>query len=431
MRAVPTPARPDLAADGPRLGRGRPLAWAIGGALVAVATAVVTWRYLFRSPLESLIDLDVYKRAGRDVLAGRGVYGDDPTRLVFTYPPFAALLAVGTAHFTMWPGQFTWSLATVAALTGVVALSFRPLLARVRGQWWPLVLGGLTAVAVASHPMVEHLRMGQVNVFLVLACLADLLVVRARWPRGALVGVATAVKLTPAVFALHLWSAGRRRAASVAAAAFAICTALAFVLVPGDSVDYWTGELWDTGRVAGSVDFTGNQSLLGMLSRVLPDAAARGAWLVLGSVLAVIGLRRARTASLAGDTLTAAGLVGLLAFVLSPISWIHHGVWLVPAVGALVADGRNRTRVVAAAAVTVLLALRLPWWGWALIDHGLVERGIGAVLHNAYALVAVTLLLVLPVGEGAASGYRREEMARSTTHAFRAPGTRARPENTS
>ena len=34
--------------------------------------------------------------------------------------------------------------------------------------------------------------------------------------------------------------------------------------------------------------------------------------------------------------------MGMLAFLLSPVSWIHHMYWGLVAVGALVGDGRSR-----------------------------------------------------------------------------------------
>lgn len=369
---------------------------AIGSGAVAVALTVVTWRYLVRQPVLPMVDLDVYRQAGRDVLAGRPVYVDDPHRLVFTYPPFAAVLAVATTPFGRWSGQAVWSLATAAATVGVVGLSFRSALGRA-GRWWPVALGVLGAFALLTHPMVEHVFYGQINVFLVLACLLDLLAVTPRRVRGALVGVASAVKLTPALFGIHLWLAGRRREAASAAVAAGACTLVAWVLLPDDSVAYWTRELARTERIAGSLDYTSNQSLLGVASRVLPEALARPAWLVTAGVVAVVGLQRARRAEHADDALGAAALVGLVAFLVSPISWIHHGVWLLPALGALAGDLRDRRRVVAAGVVGVILLLRLPWWGWGLSDHGPLLAVPAAVMQNAYALVALVLVLTLPV----------------------------------
>lgn len=371
--------------------------------MVATVAAIVSWRYLFRSPAEPMVDLHVYERAGDAVRHGRAVYDDVDTRLVFTYPPFAALVAAVLAPFTGWTGQFLWTLATVAAAVGVVYLSFRAVVDRCPAAWRPLALGALVAVALATHPFVEHVFYGQVNVFLVLLCLVDLLVVdRRRW-QGALVGIATALKLTPGVFGVHLWLTGRRRAALVALGSFGACTALAFVVVPSSSIDFWTREIYEGQRVAGSITYTSNQSLLGLVARLVPDGIAAPVWLAAAVALAVVGFVRAREAHAAGDVLGGVGIVALLAVLLSPIAWIHHFVWFVPVLGALVADGRDRRRVVAALAITALLLLRLPWWGWSLLDEGPVFAWVGILLHNAYALLAIGVLVGYPVRRGDAT----------------------------
>lgn len=376
--------------------------------VVATVAAIVSWRYLFRSPAEPMVDLHVYERAGDAVRHGRDVYENVDTRLLFTYPPFAAMVAAVVAPFTGWTGQFLWTLATVAASVGVVYLSFRVLVDRCPAPWRPLALGALVAVALATHPFVEHVFYGQVNVFLVLLCLVDLLVVGGRRWQGALVGIATALKLTPGVFGIHLWLTGRRRAALVALASFAACTALAFVVVPSSSIDFWTREIYEGQRVAGSVTYTSNQSLLGLVARLVPDGSAAPVWLAAAGVLAIVGFVRARDAHAAGDVLGGIAITALLAVLLSPIAWIHHFVWFVPVLGALVADGRDRRRVVGAGAITALLLLRLPWWGWSLLDEGPLLAPIGILFHNAYALLAVGLVLAYPIRVGAPA---RAEMA--------------------
>src|SRR5437870_3339831 len=57
----------------------------------------------------------------------------------------------------------------------------------------------------------------------------------------------------------------------------------------------------------------------------------------LGVALGCIGLWRATRAHRAGTEITAVALVGLTALVVSPISWQHHAVWIVPAAAALIA----------------------------------------------------------------------------------------------
>jgi alpha-1,2-mannosyltransferase len=385
-----------VAARGLRL---KSLAIAGAVAIVAIATAVVAWRYLFRFPNEPMVDLQVYERAGDAVRHGAELYEDVDSRLVFTYPPFAALVAVVAAPFSGWLSRFTWTLATVAALVAVVVVAFRPLLDRCAAHLRPLVVGGVAAVALVTHPFVEHVFYGQVNVFLVLLCLADVLVVRRHRAQGALVGIASALKLTPAVFAVYFWVTGRRRAALTAAGVVVGCTLLAMVVLPDASVDFWTREIYEGQRVAGSITYTSNQSLLGLVARLIPRWPGTAVWLVAAVLIACVGFTRARHAFQSGDERGGVALTALLAVVLSPVAWIHHFVWFVPVLGALVNDGRDRRRVVAALGITFVLLLRLPWWGWAALDEGLVFGPIGVLMHNAYALLAVALVIWYPIGE--------------------------------
>ena len=54
-------------------------------------------------------------------------------------------------------------------------------------------------------------------------------------------------------------------------------------------------------------------------------------WLLLALALAAFGLWRARRAAFAGDELAAITLTGLVGILVSPVSWVHHAVWIFPA----------------------------------------------------------------------------------------------------
>lgn len=370
----------------------------VGGiALVVLATAIVGWRYLFRFPLEPMVDLNVYKQAGSDLLHGRPIYGASGDRLVFTYPPFAAFVAVLVAPMGWWLGNMVWATGIALATTYVVAVSFRAALDRVDRRLRFLVLGAVTAFMILTHPLVENIFYGQINVFLIALVLADMATPSPRWPRGLFVGIATAIKLTPGVFGLHLWLTERRRAAVTALVTFLVCTAVAAAFAPGSSRTFWTTELFATDRI-GAPGYTSNQSLYGMASRLLPGGWVRPSWLLAALVVAIVGFRRARTAHLEGDEMTGIAIVGLLAVLLSPIAWIHHFAWMIVALGALVGDMRDRRRVVLAVLIGSVLLLRLPWWGWSMLDHGMVVRSIGLAFHNAYCLIALGLVLFMPIG---------------------------------
>lgn len=82
-------------------------------------------------------------------------------------------------------------------------------------------LWAATALALWLEPVFQTLLFGQIN--LALACLVLAGLTRpsgARW-KGAAVGVAAGIKLTPALFIAYLLLRGRHREAGTAAAAFA------------------------------------------------------------------------------------------------------------------------------------------------------------------------------------------------------------------
>ncbi len=169
-------------------------------------------------------------------------------------------------------------------------------------------------------------------------------------------------------------------------------------MLPSSSVDFWTREVYEGQRVAGSITYTSNQSLLGLFARILPGGFATVVW-----VVAAVARRRQSGSPArerptpSGDEAGGVALTALLAVLLSPIAWIHHFVWFVPGLGALVADGRDRRRVVASIAIRFVLLLRLPWWGWSLLDEGPLLAPLGVLMHNAYALLALGLVLTYPL----------------------------------
>jgi len=368
---------------------------AAGLALLATGICVLAWKNLFPAIARSMQDMDVYQRSGRDVLAGTSVYDTPFPRLPFTYPPFAALLATVTAPFAVRWLNVVWMLGIVGGLLYLVRVSFAAALERVVPARRFFVAAAIATALLWTQPVVENVLLGQVNVLLAVLVVADLVVDHPRWPRGALIGVATAMKLTPAVFIVYLLVTGRRKAAGTAVAAFAACTALAAIVLPGDSRRYWTDVVFSTGRI-GHVEYTSNQSLHGIVARVVGGTAGTALWVALAAAIAVIGFARARRAFLAGNEVAGIAITGLLAVALSPIAWVHHLVWVVFALGVLAGDLRDRRRVAAAVVLGGLLLLRVPWWIDGLLDG--VARPLGLILQDLYGLIALGLVLWLPIG---------------------------------
>ncbi|MPZ26777.1 MAG: hypothetical protein GEV12_10045 [Micromonosporaceae bacterium] len=86
----------------------------------------------------------------------------------------------------------------------------------------------------------------------------------------------------------------------------------------------------------------GNQSVRGMLLRVLPEATAGRVWLLVAVALVAIGTYQAWRCERQGNRLAAVGVLAALSVAISPISWVHHLVWLALPIAALAAAGRFR-----------------------------------------------------------------------------------------
>jgi alpha-1,2-mannosyltransferase len=233
---------------------------------------------------------------------------------------------------------------------------------------------------------------------LTLLVVLDCLPAKTRWPRGVLVGIAAAVKLTPAAFVLFFLLRGDRRAAGTAAISFASCVAAGFLLAWHDSVRYWTSLVFQTGR-PGSLVYAANQSIGGVLARAGLDPgtpAGRAAWLSLSAaVLVLAGLAMRRSFARSEDA-WALSLNAFAALLISPVSWSHHWVWAEPALLILAIRGlrhRHRGWLVTAVAGLVILAVAPQWW----FPHGNnIESGWTAwqqVIGSSYVILAVVILV--------------------------------------
>jgi len=377
--------------------RGDAAGLAAGAALVAAALLpVLAGRPRALDP----IDLVVYRTGGQSIVHGWALYTPaflqhSGGHLPFTYPPFAAIALSPFALLPLRAVYASWSVLCLLALWALVRLSFSELLARLPAGRRTLAVAALTAAAAATVPVAEHLTLGQVGIPLTLMCVADVVPAATRWPRGVLVGLAAAVKLTPGLFVVYFLVTRQWRAATTAAGTTAAAWVLAALVRPSDSRTYFLDGVGFDPHRAGAVLAVANQSLWGTFHRWL-GSGAEVAWLASATLVAVVGLYRARQAERAGNRLAAAALVGVTSLLVSPVSWMHSGVWLIPALAALVGAGRDRRRVVAAAGVWVVLMFVAP--------HPPPSTASGAaawfetyVLHEAMVYVYLAVLLFLPV----------------------------------
>jgi alpha-1,2-mannosyltransferase len=331
------------------------------------------------------------------------------------------MLAVPLALLSWQAAQWVWTAGVFLCLAVTGWYSFRELLLRARPAWaMPLLLALLVAAASLLMPIRDQVRFGQVDILLVMLCVADCLARRPWWPRGLLIGLATAVKLTPGVFLIYLLITGfgrdavpeQRRALYMAVFTAALLTVLPFLVIPHDAAGFWFSALLDSERL-GANNATTNQSIRGMLLRLyLPGWLTAALWLALAAGVAWYGIRHARRALLAGDRLTAVALTGLMAVLISPVAWIHHLAWVVVALAALAGpfDGTVRPwQVWTVTGAWIYYVVPIPWWGVSLraAEIPVLSPVVGRIVQDAFGLGALGLVWLL---------------ARRTRHPSRNPG---------
>lgn len=285
----------------------------------------------------NLVDLHVYVDGSAALLTDRlydFTYSEKTPDfpLPFTYPPFAALVFFPLHFLPFTVIAVGWLLATVAALYGVLRITFELILGRERARepGWRSAAVLWTAFGIWLEPVRTTLDYGQVNVFLVLGAMVAVRSAR-WWLSGTLVGVIAGIKLTPAISGLYF--VARRRWLTVvwSAAVFGATVGLSFLIAPAEAKKYFGTLLGDATRI-GPVGSVVNQSMRGALSRILGHDVESGPWWIAAVlVVALLALLAWRTLD-PDDRLGTLLVVQLFGLMVSPISWTHHWVWLIPTV---------------------------------------------------------------------------------------------------
>jgi alpha-1,2-mannosyltransferase len=324
----------------------------------------------------------------------------------FTYPPFAAIAFAPLALLPLTVDEFIVTILNVAALFAVVSLALR--LAdgkgreRTRARHWRSVAGPLAvAVALWLEPITATLGYGQINLLIALLVVRDLTRPDTAKSKGALIGVAAGLKLTPLIFVPYLLFSRRPRSALAALGTFALTVAAGYVLLPGDAQRFWGGLLLHPRRVGGCC-VPANQSLRGAILAVAPSFDP-GQLLGIALIIGVTGVGLAVLASRRGDEAMGFSLCALTGLLVSPVSWTHHWTLVVPALLLLavrVVRDRSTAGMLAVTAVPIVGASYLP----VLLAHSLAAPrgvlGLVRILASApYVLVGFCVLAVACVRE--------------------------------
>ncbi|RKS79079.1 alpha-1,2-mannosyltransferase [Actinomadura pelletieri DSM 43383] len=316
--------------------------------------------------VHGLDDLEVYLGAVESFKQGDGLYTFHSTDIGdgFTYPPFAAFTIIPLTFVPYTWAAVLWT-CTCAACTVIIAV----VVGRHIAKKWPYGVlddsassSGLVFLAISiSAPLASNLRFGQISLLLCALVIVDVLCLGRTRAAGVLVGIATAIKLTPLIFIPLLWLAGRCRATVMAVGTFALCILGAWAVSPAESEKFWFSVVFQVDAVHAFTP-SGNISLDASLQRLgLHGNAHTAIWAMLCLAVLVVAMYRAAQACRAGDHFAALVIVGAASLVVSPISWTHHQIWLVLAPFVVVRwpDRRWTAQAAWAAAVLAIMSLSL------------------------------------------------------------------------
>ena len=358
------------------------------------------------------LDLSIYLLGGAHARADDlfSVTSPANTRLGFTYPPFSALLFEPFAHLPLRACEVVFSWLNLAALCALVAVCLRavcPSLGRRTIVWWSLALA---APVLLFDPVRQNFVLGQVNIILVLLVVADL-TMDLPLPRGILVGLAAAIKVTPLIFIPYLLLTRQRRAGMRAAVSFCVAGLVAVVGNASTSWSYWTHDVRSPQR-AGMLSWVGNQGVLGALERVVGHDLSTPVTFAIVVGVGAFGLAVAAGAYRRSSAVLSLLVAAATEALASPVSWSHHFAWLVLLAAWLaLAEDRPRYGEWWAFGLCVLLWAAPYWW----VPHGpgvpFAGRGWLTPVADADVLLFVVLVAGAGVGVVRATPARRRRAA--------------------
>ncbi|GED99018.1 glycosyltransferase 87 family protein [Gordonia crocea] len=276
------------------------------------------------------VDTKVYRGGANAVIHGLPLYDRPVYRYWwFTYPPFAAVVMAPLALISPLHAIRLVQAVNIVCLFLLVVLTLRAMgFQRDRRFWLTAVAASLAGLLL--EPVHTTIWNGQINLVLAVFVVGCLTLPTGKW-RGIGVGIAAGIKLTPIFFVAYLVVTRQFRAALTAVTVFAATILIGLLVLRGQAWRYWTGA-GNTAHI-GEEDAPSNQSIHGLLARM--DALGLWhppgwLWLPLGIGVAVVGLMAVARLYRAGAQMAAITMAGLTACAVSPFSWGHHWVWILP-----------------------------------------------------------------------------------------------------
>lgn len=347
-----------------------------------------------------MADLAVYREAARVLVEG-GDYYHLVNTFPYIYPPIAAVLAIPFTWLAPPGTQFLWCLANAAMLLHVLHRL------GVRRPWLASLLA--TASFVVVGPFQTVIGLGQLGVLLLWLVVIDVVQTPEQaarknlsWWKGIGVGLATGLKLTPAVFAIYWFFTGRRRQAYVAFGTFCLTVALGLLVSPKFSAGYWIRlAAGESGANPDAFGWISNISVQSATQRFLGVEGGSTPGLVLSALVVALSVLAAVVAYRRNSPVLAVGIVGLCSSIANPITWNHHLIWILPC-GLALLDGRIPRRVKFVVAMTIILLCvnpqnilgGAPWAQKEIFEYTVGQKWFAALPD--LAIVLATLVVLLP-----------------------------------
>lgn len=414
---------PDVGSERGRLGTGQVALWGLLWLLAAAALGYATWQLTGHPHYR--IDIDVYRMGGQAWLNDRplytgGVMFHTPIglNLPFTYPPLAAVAFCPFAWLGLPAASLAITLTTLTLLivSTVIVLTrldvwatslIAPGPAGLRRCWLAVLI--VATAAIWLEPVKSNFAYGQINAVLMTLVIADCIPRRTPWPRGVLLGIGIALKLTPAVFLLYFLLRRDARTTVRAVASFAAATLAGFVVAWGDSWEYWTDTVRNTDRI-GAPELNTNQNISGVLARLgLSQDQRFVLWVAACLLVLAVTVWATRRVLDAGEPTLAVICIALFGLVVSPVSWSHHWVWGLPVVLVTGVMAWRRHNAALAALTAAGLALMV----WTPIDllpkhHELTAAWWRQLIGASYVWWALATLVTAGIAIGAARSSQQE-----------------------
>ncbi len=370
-----------------------------------------------------------YSRVGSDFIQDYGAasawqngvspYGEELNRFVKEklgqegidnfHPPFNALLFVPLTYFPMRVAFIIWNLISLCLYLRIVWFAMG-------GRRTDLLSGDkeakikilLFSASPLWYPFINSIGTGQSSILLAALIVAGLHLSRQGkcYSAGALIGIASAIKLFPGFIALYFLLRGKKSEFLSFLAVFIGIWILCVGLLGFDLVWQYISEVVPRdGREWGV--FPLNASLTGIFSSIFtanpwstplidsPVLAKFG--IISASGFILIGFIRLMRQKLEGDEELKEGVAIISMLLLSPITWMHIFPVLVPTLAYLV---RNfwKTRTFRVALLFIITALSVPDvqlmnWLIEVFSHGIPWSVMILAKTSSWGLIMLWLLV--------------------------------------